>query len=67
MSIDGGKPMNRPKGGDPEPGVRERITVSLPAEIAEQLAEFCREKKVSPDRVVERALADYFREGDMSH
>ncbi|GAB4370951.1 MAG: hypothetical protein Kow00128_18450 [Deltaproteobacteria bacterium] len=48
-------------------GRRERITVSLPEEIAGRLAEFCREKKVPPDRVVERALIEYFREGDMSH
>jgi predicted transcriptional regulator len=48
-------------------GERETITVSLPPEIVERLAAFCREMKVSPDRVVERALADYFREGDVSH
>lgn len=59
--------MNEIGGGTPEQGGRERITVSLPAEIAKRLSAFCREKSVSPDRVVERALADYFREGDMSH
>jgi len=59
--------MNLSGGNPPGPGGREQITVTLPKEIAEQLAEFCREKEVSPDRVVERALADYFREGDMSH
>ena len=59
--------MKESKGGSPDRGKRERITVSLPAEIAAQLSSFCREKEVSPDRVVERALADYFREGDMSH
>ena len=48
-------------------GERETITVSLPPEIVERLAAFCREWKLSPDLVVERALADYFREGDMSH
>lgn len=48
-------------------GERETITVSLPSEIAEKLAAFCREWKLPPDLVVERALADYFREGDMSH
>lgn len=48
-------------------GERETVTVSLSPEIAERLAGFCREMKVSADQVVERALADYFREGDMSH
>lgn len=59
--------MNVSKGDPPGNGGREEITVSLPAEIAERLSSFCREKKIPPDRVVERALADYFREGDMSH
>ncbi len=48
-------------------GGREQITVSLPAEMAEALREFCRDKRVTPELVVERALAEYFREGDMSH
>jgi hypothetical protein len=48
-------------------GGRERITVSLPAELAETLRAFCRDKRVTPELVVERALAEYFREGDMSH
>jgi predicted transcriptional regulator len=43
------------------------VTVSLPAEMIERLKDFCREYKVTPEMVVERALADYFREGDMSH
>ena len=55
---------DRPGKGE---GGRERVTVALPAEICAKLSEFCREWKVSPDLVVERALADYFREGDMSH
>ena len=46
---------------------REQVIVSLPSALHGKLLEFCREKKVSPDLVVERALADYFREGDMSH
>lgn len=46
---------------------REQVTVSLPSDLHGKLLEFCREKEVSPDLVVERALADYFREGDMSH
>lgn len=48
-------------------GEREQITVSLPPALVERLREFCRDKSVSADRVVERALDDYFREGDMSH
>jgi len=48
-------------------GERVQITVSLPPELVDTLREFCRDKKVLPDIVVERALAEYFREGDMSH
>ncbi|MBI5343640.1 MAG: hypothetical protein HZB63_10095 [Deltaproteobacteria bacterium] len=48
-------------------GGRDQITVSLPAELVETLREFCRDKKIPPDLVVERALLEYFREGDMSH
>ncbi|HBO69245.1 MAG TPA: hypothetical protein DD658_03505 [Deltaproteobacteria bacterium] len=55
--------LKKPKGN----GERETITVSLKPEIAERLAAFCREMKIAPDLVVERALADYFREGDVSH
>jgi len=46
---------------------RERVTFLLLPEIVELLSAFCREKNVPPDRVVERALIEYFREGDMSH
>lgn len=46
---------------------RKQVTVTLPAELHLTLAEFCREYKVSQDLVVERALREYFREGDMSH
>jgi hypothetical protein len=52
--------------GEGERG-REQVIVMLPAELCEKLSDFCREWKVSPDLVVERALTDYFREGDMSH
>jgi len=57
-----------------EPGERggtnrrgEKLTVTLPFELHEKLSGFCREMMVSPDLVVERALTDYFREGDVSH
>jgi hypothetical protein len=46
---------------------RAPVTVTLPVEMVDRLKEFCREYAVTPDQVVERALADYFREGDMSH
>ncbi len=52
--------------GEGERG-RRPVTVSLPAELCERLSAFCREYKVPPDLVVERALEDYFREGDISH
>jgi hypothetical protein len=54
-----------------EKGTGERspvsVTVTLPAALADQLKEFCRNCRVTPDIVVERALGEYFREGDMSH
>ncbi len=46
---------------------RKRVAFLLLPEIVELLDAFCREKNVPPDRVVERALIEYFREGDMSH
>jgi metal-responsive CopG/Arc/MetJ family transcriptional regulator len=67
MTTEKGGPMNVSKGGSREHDGQERITVSLPTEIAERLSSFCREKNVPPDRVVERALIEYLREGDMSH
>ena len=48
-------------------GEREPVTLTLPATLLDQLREFCREYRVTPDLVVERALREYFREGDMSH
>ena len=57
------------EGGDGKRQERDRkeVTVLLPAELHQTLAEFCREQNVSRDLVVERALTEYFREGDMSH
>ena len=43
------------------------VTVTLPAVLADQLKEYCRNYRVTRDIVVERALIEYFREGDMSH
>ena len=43
------------------------VTVTLPAALVDQLKEFCRNCRVTQDIVVERALGEYFREGDMSH
>ena len=43
------------------------VTVTLPAALVDQLKEFCRNCRVTRDIVVERALGEYFREGDMSH
>ena len=55
------------KGRDMDTGRRERVAFLLLPEVVELLHAFCREKNVPPDRVVERALIEYFREGDMSH
>jgi branched-chain amino acid transport system ATP-binding protein len=54
-------------GASDEAGSREPVTVTLPADMLDRLKEFCREYQVTPDQVVERALTEYFREGDMSH
>jgi len=43
------------------------VTVTLPSALVDQLKEFCRSCRVTRDIVVERALVEYFREGDMSH
>ena len=43
------------------------VTVTLPAALVDQLKEFCRNCRVTQHIVVERALGEYFREGDMSH
>lgn len=55
--------IGKPKGNDG----RRDITVSIPADLVEQLEAFCKEKNVAAGRVVERALIEYFREGEMSH
>ncbi len=61
--------MNGKAGGGKGDGERETVSVTLmlPVELAEQLKEFCRNYLVTRDIVVERALVEYFREGDMSH
>lgn len=46
---------------------RERVTFQLLPEIVELLDAFCKDKNVPPHLVVERALVEYFREGEMSH
>jgi hypothetical protein len=53
-------------GGDTGDG-RRLVTVSLPVETVDRLMQFCHDYLVTPDQVVERALEEYFREGDMSH
>jgi len=43
------------------------MSVTLPLEMIDRLMQFCRDYRLTPDDVVERALEEYFREGDMSH
>ncbi|MBE0569205.1 MAG: hypothetical protein IH576_01045 [Deltaproteobacteria bacterium] len=43
------------------------VTVMLPGETVDRLMEFCHDYRLTPDTVVERALEEYFREGDTSH
>ena len=56
-------------GGETGNGEREpvSVTVTLPAALFDQLKEFCRNCRVPRVIVVERALIEYFREGEMSH
>ena len=60
----GGK-MGGEKGNEERETVS--VTVTLPAALVDQMREFCRNCRVPRDIVVERALIEYFREGDMSH
>lgn len=59
--------MSASRKSDKNKDGRRDVTVSLSAEIVETLQTFCREKGISPDLVVERALIEYFREGEMCH
>jgi predicted transcriptional regulator len=61
--------MSGKTGGEMGNGEREpvSVTVTLPADLVDRLKEFCRNCRVTRDIVVERALGEYFREGDMSH
>ncbi len=52
---------------DPAGSKRETVSASLPVDLVRTLKDFCREYRVEADIVVERALIEYFREGDMSH
>ena len=61
--------MSGKTGGEKGNGERSTVsvTVTLPVELVDRLKEFCRNCRVTRDIVVERALDEYFREGDMSH
>ena len=59
--------MTTNMGGTGEDKERVTVSVTLPPKLADRLKEFCREFRVPADKVVERALVEYFREGDMSH
>jgi hypothetical protein len=59
--------MSEERTSGKESGAREPITLLLPTELLSTLHQFCKDYRVMPERVVERALVEYFREGDMSH
>lgn len=59
--------MSEERTGRKENGEREPVTVLLPTELVSTLNQFCKNYRVLPEQVVERALVEYFREGDMSH
>ena len=59
--------MSAMAAGSDEQGERRPLTVVLPWETVDRLTQYCLDYRVTPDEVVERALTEYFREGDMSH
>ncbi len=59
--------MSAMAAGNGEQGERGPVTVLLPRETIDRLVQFCIDYRTTPDEVVERALRDYFREGDVSH
>ncbi len=59
--------MSGKTGGERETTERIPVTVTLPPALVEQMKEFCHHCRVTQDTVVEHALMDYFREGEMSH
>jgi len=59
--------MNAKTAGNRGDGGRGAMSVTLPLEMIDRLMQFCRDYRLTPDDVVERALEEYFREGDMSH
>lgn len=59
--------MSGKTGGEKGTEEMEPVTFMLPSSLVDRLKEFCRNCRVTPDIVVERALGEYFREGDMSH
>lgn len=59
--------MSATAAGNEGKGERGTLTVLLPRETVDRLLQFCADYGLTPDDVVERALQEYFREGDMSH
>ena len=60
--------MSAMAAGNGEQGERGPVTVLLPRETVDRLDAVLHSiTGVTPDEVVERALREYFREGDMSH
>lgn len=59
--------MSAMAAGNGEQGERGPVTVLLPRETIDRLVQFCVDYRITPDEVVERALRDYFHEGDVSH
>jgi len=59
--------MSATAAGSDGQGERGPVTVLLPQETVDRLTQYCLDYRVTPDEVVERALLEYFRVGDMSH
>lgn len=59
--------MSAMEAGSDGQGERGPLTVRLPPVTIDRLRQYCLDRHVTPDEVVDRALLEYFRVGDMSH
>ncbi|NIO15871.1 MAG: hypothetical protein GTN70_02540 [Deltaproteobacteria bacterium] len=56
--------MRRKRGEGEE---KIRFEIQLSKHLFSRLSDFCREQKIEPSLVLERALEEYFHMGDVAH